>query len=102
MPKVSEYYPDNAAYFRAEDLTSALPVKVATVEVDDSFPEQGPDIVLGFESVDRKLRLNKTNAQTLSAKFGDEADAWIGKEFTLVRVSATFQGKTVPAIRVSI
>lgn len=57
-------------------------------------------IVVAFDSIDEVLVLNKTNAATLAATFGDDTDKWIGKKIQLAKVVRLYQQKPVPAIQV--
>lgn len=55
-------------------------------------------MVIGFESVDKTLIVNKTNRMVMIEAFGDETDNWIG---TTVRIEITkrmYQGKPLPGI----
>jgi hypothetical protein len=79
-------------------------VTIADVEVVNLG--QGKDAkdkaVLRMDEVDQGLVLNKTNAEILRAKFGDETDAWVGKQILLAPDTTSFGGKTVACIRVKV
>jgi hypothetical protein len=100
MAKVSETYPQaGAEWYVAEDLkTGPLTVKVAGAETDNTLGE--PAIVLTFMDQQKTLRLNKTNARSLAARFGDDTDGWLGKEFMMAAVDVEYQGKIVKGIRI--
>ncbi len=49
---------------------------------------------------EKRLVLNKTNARTIAAMYGWEADAWKGKRITLYPTRCDAFGKTVDCIRV--
>lgn len=56
--------------------------------------------VVFFNEVGRGLVLNKVNSRTIAALYGIDTDAWIGKRITIYRSETSYQGKTVPCIRV--
>lgn len=56
--------------------------------------------VLYFEETGKKLVVNATNAETIAALHGREAEGWIGKRITLFPTRAKFGRETVDAIRV--
>jgi hypothetical protein len=57
-------------------------------------------IVVQFRKRDKKLVLNKTNAETIARMLGDDTDDWIGKEIQLYPAQVNFAGQMVPAVRV--
>ncbi len=75
-------------------------VKPGTV-MDRATGEVKRVYTLSFVEPEHKpLTLNKTNAEIITAWYGDETDDWIGKPLTLVRVRADVFGKTKLVIRV--
>jgi len=55
--------------------------------------------VLFFVGKDKGMVLNKTNANVISAAYGDDTDDWQDAEIVLFESMVDFQGKTVQAIR---
>ena len=55
---------------------------------------------LVFNEFERPMVINRTNIKRLIELHGSETDAWIGKQITLYPSEASFQGNTVPCIRV--
>lgn len=53
-------------------------------------------VILGFAGEEKKLVLNKTNADAISAAYGDHLDPWIGK--TIVLYESVWKDK--PCLRV--
>ena len=53
-----------------------------------------------YKDEESTLVLNKTNLLNLLDAFGDDTDKWKGKQVTLKVERTTFNGKTVPCIRV--
>lgn len=76
--------------------------KVVTENVagEGKPPENKP--VLYFEKKKQGIVLNKTNADVIAKAFGDETDDWTGRQIMLYSTETTFQGKTMPCIRVRI
>ena len=64
---------------------------------DDKGGEQ-EKIVVQFRKRDKKLVLNKTNAETIARMLGDDTDDWIGKEIQLYPAQVNFAGQMVPEI----
>ena len=57
-------------------------------------------LVVCFEQIPEALALNRTNALILANAFGDDTNAWIGKQITLVPTKRMFQGQLLDAIEV--
>jgi len=100
--KLTELFPSNL--LKAQDVTDAggeMPLKIANVEIKefdgDNGKERKPILIFSDE---RRMVLNKTNANIIAEMFGDDTDAWINREITLHVQSVEFQGKIVPSIRV--
>lgn len=101
--KLNEMFPSNL--LKAADVTEAggeLVLTIHNIEIrefdsDDGGKERKPVI---FFADDKRMVLNKTNANALAAMFGDDTDLWLNKEITLHVQEVPFGGKTVPAIRV--
>jgi hypothetical protein len=56
--------------------------------------------VLRFRETDLRLVVNRTNAATLVALFGDDLDRWAGERISLVRVEVEYDNQPVEGIRV--
>jgi hypothetical protein len=74
------------------------PLTIESVNTRDIKGRQ--KIVAAFKEIPDVLVLNKTNALILAEAFGDDTDAWVGKQITLVPTKRTFQGTLVDAIEV--
>jgi len=86
-------------FLKAADLQN----RQVTVIMDRvELQKVGDDIkpVLYFQGKDKGLALNKTNANTIAAAYGEETDDWIGSEVILFPTMVDYQGRQVPAIRV--
>lgn len=104
--KLRDLYPSR--FLKADDIEEeggevrALIKCVKIEELQD--PERGKEDkpILYFLRIEKGLVMNKTNAETIGDAFGDETDAWVGKEVLLVTERVTAFGKTAPAIRIRI
>jgi hypothetical protein len=71
---------------------------MADVKIEQIGEDNKP--VLYFNDKQKGMVLNKTNAATIANLYGDDTDEWRGEQITLFSAMVSFQGKTVPAIRV--
>ena len=101
--RISEAYPSK--YFKAADLGG----KERTVKISGCFNEelgQGSDKktrpVLYFEGHKKGLVINKTNSIAISEIYGDETEAWIGRDIVIFSRPVEFQGRTVQGLRVRV
>jgi len=56
--------------------------------------------VLYFQGAGKGLMLNKTNAEAIAIVYGDETDAWAGKQVVVYPDVTQYQGRRVDCIRV--
>ncbi len=106
MPKVSEIY--TGAYLNAAELVPLGQRRRAVVHgatVEEIGQEKGTKVVLALVSAKglpwpKEVVLNKGNALQMAAAFGDDTDAWIGKQIELWAENVMFQGRMVPGIKV--
>lgn len=95
--KLNEVFPSN--YLKSEDLQDRdVPVVIASAEVEMLGNER--KLVLAFQGKKKTMICNKTNAGRIAFLYGDDTDAWIGKEIVLTSEFVEFQGKTVKGLRV--
>ena len=100
--KLTEMFPSNL--LKAQDVTDAggeMPLKIFTVEIKefdgDNGKEKKPIVVFTNE---KRMVLNKTNANRLAEMFGEDTDGWLNKDIVLHVENTDFQGKSVPSVRV--
>ena len=97
--RTSEAFPSN--YLAASDLRDQeATVSIKDVAIEEVGRDKDRKPVLYFKGKEKGLILNRTNANTIEAVFGDEMDDWIGAEIILYPTMAEFGGKQVAAIRV--
>lgn len=95
--KLSEAFPSN--FLKSEDLQDHdVPVVIASAELELVGKER--KLILTFQGKKKSMICNKTNSGRISFLYGDETDAWIGKEIILTSEFVEFQGKTVKGLRV--
>lgn len=95
--RISSAFPSE--FLKAADLQGRQ-VKVVMSHVEMKDIGGDPKPVLHFQGKDKGMVLNKTNANNITAAYGDDTEAWAGREIVLFEAMVDFQGKTVPAIRV--
>lgn len=100
--KMSEAFPSK--YLKAADLQNrAMTLKMARVDVEDpSGKGEEAKPILYFQGKEKGLVLNKTNAGSITAGYGDESDDWIGKDIEIYPDTTMYQGQMVACIRVRI
>jgi hypothetical protein len=97
--KISEQFPSK--YLKASDLAGKEPqLKIGSVCQEEVGQEREKKMVVYFEGKQRGMVLNRTNAERLSHKFGDDTDGWAGQSVQLYSEVVHFQGKTVDGLRV--
>lgn len=97
MANINDAFPSK--YLKAADLDG----KPALYKMDRAaFETIGNDrrLILYFESQEKGMVLNKTNASNIAKLYGDDTDEWSGQEIVLFEAMVDFKGETVPAIRV--
>lgn len=96
--KVSEAFPSKN--LKAEDLHGRqVSVTIESYERQE-FREDGLKPVLSFVGKDKGFVLNKSNATSIKAIYGDEMDGWIGKKIILFPTTTNYRGEMVQCIRV--
>lgn len=96
---INEAFP--STYLKAADLQGrTIVVKIDRVETEDLNGER--KLAMYFVGKDKPMILNKTNANTIAAAYGQDTDDWRDAEVVLFMAMVDFQGKTVEALRVKI
>lgn len=93
--RISDQFPSD--YLRAVDVEGEITLVMTEVKMEQLGEDSKP--VLYFEGKDKGLVMNKTNASTISALYGDDTEDWRGEAITLFSAMVSFQGRNVPAIR---
>ena len=98
--KVSDVY--GGDYLKCEHLQGQdVSVQISGSTVEEVGDEKKRQIVLQFTGHERRLGLNKTNAETIASMYGDDTTAWTGHAITLwPDASVMFGGKAVGGVRV--
>jgi hypothetical protein len=95
MAKIGEVYGGNN--FRATDIPKDVTrLQIASAGLDRRFGK----VTLGIVGEDRMLVVNKTNAEFIAMKLGDETDAWPGCWIDIRQEQVQFRGTLVPGIKV--
>lgn len=100
MAKVSELY-RGGNYLNAADVTEETRLKIVAADIED-LGDDGEKLALRFQSFEKVLIVNKTNAETLVKAFGDDTDGWIGKDIILYTTPTTMNRRRVMGLRVRV
>ena len=101
--KINQAFPSK--YIKAADLKGKeYTLTVASVKIEDVGAEGSPEEkpVLYFAGRAKGVVLNRTNAGTISHRYGDDTDDWINKEVIIYPDTVMFQGKLVDCIRMRV
>lgn len=85
------------------DVAILIVAEYDEADVEDEESETGTrhSAYLTFkETGDKRVWLNKGQAEALVEQLGDDADKWIGQKVPVERHVATFKGKKFPKVRV--
>ena len=104
---IHDLYKANSNFLKVEDLQGNRVVvqiesyAVETIKGKEGEPDK-PQVVLMFVGKEKRLGLNKTNAERIATLANSpDPDTWIGAKIKLIPATTQFQGKNVPCIRVS-
>lgn len=101
---INDIYKSSSSFLKAADIKGYRPVvEIEDFEIGEVGAEKKPQVILKFKDKEKKLGLNKTNAERLWVLSGSKNPAdWVGGKVRLfVDPSVEFQGKKVEAIRIS-
>jgi hypothetical protein len=89
-------------YLKAADLGDRRITAGMDYVVLEDIGEPDPKPILYFKNCPKGMVLNKTNAKTIMAAYGEETDHWRGKSIVIFAAMVDFKGDTVEALRVKI
>jgi len=98
MPSINDVYGGKKG-LKAEDLRG----RSHLLTIDESRLmkfNDGSKIVLHFKGKEKELVCNKTNAQMIASKYGDDYEEWAGAEVELYPDKTQFNGELVDCIRI--
>ncbi len=82
-----------------KDVTVVI-AKVAAGELTAPGGRKTKKPVVHFNGKEKGLALNKTNAKTIAAMYGNDTTEWVGKAIAMYATTTTFGNETVECIRV--
>lgn len=100
LPSINDIYGGKKGLKAADLRGRAHLLKIAETELVKF--NDGAKIVLHFHGKEKGLVLNKTNAEMISAKFGEDWTNWDGCEIEVYPDKTQFNGELVDCIRVRI
>ena len=99
---ISQAFP-SSKYLSAADLKGQTVTVMIAHVMSESIEERGgesrPKPVVSFNGAKKSLVLNKTNANSIVKLYGDDTDAWVGKQVELFPAVADYMGESVDCIR---
>ena len=97
--KISTAFPSK--YLKAADLDGkTYRMTIRGVQMEDMGGEGGDEKpILYFTRGQKGVVLNRTNADALSIVFGEETNAWVGKQIDLYPERVAFKGQMTWGIR---
>lgn len=103
--KLKEYLKKKSNLLNAAKLIE-LGLKNRKLTIDGISWEQFKDgkekLLLSFVGVTEKMVIGMENATTLKDTFGDNEEAWKGKEIVLMTIKDQFQGQTYDKIVIAV
>lgn len=94
MAKLSELYPSNSEFLSAKDLgDQEILVTLDGLTVETLQDKQ--KLVGTFKEISRKVVINKTNANVIADKYGEDFETWADKSVQVILYSAptSYEGK---------
>jgi len=103
-PRKPAHWSDFDRAIKAEHLKGqAFTLTIARVEIEVTHPRPGVEAtspVLYFRETSKGLIVSPTNADALTALFGDDVTACIGQRVTLKAISLKVAGRDTQPIRI--
>lgn len=98
MVKMSEAFPSK--YLRAADLRGQEAHVTIRGCAMENLGDNESKPVLYFNESQKGLVVNKTNSNTMVRLYGDDTDAWTGKQLILFAMPVEMKGEMVEGLRV--
>ncbi len=96
---LSDLFPSK--YLKADDLGGQDRLATITaVEMEEIGPKKDQKVCLSFAGTEKRLVLNKTNAEVIGKLHGQRVVDWVGKSIVLYPTEVEYQGRTQLGIRV--
>jgi hypothetical protein len=94
--KASEFETSN--YLNAKSAGQYNGETLTIYEVKSEIVRENKKLVIGFESVEKLLIVNKTNRNALADAFGDETNDWLGRKVICHLTRVMYDGNLTPSI----
>ena len=89
----------DSKFLKADDLQGREHKLIVNRLEAIEFKDKTVKPAMYFRNREKGIILNKTNTMKLAGQYGDDMDAWVGKEVIIYPDTVDFQGKPTPAIR---
>jgi hypothetical protein len=106
MARISDVYSGDFATAAELVGKGRVVAQITKAEVESIGQDQAQKVVLSLASRagvpwPRRVVLNKTNGLILASAYGDETDAWIGRQIEVWAEPVSYQGRIVQGIRLA-
>ena len=95
---LTELYPSR--WLKAVDVIKPILATIQNVAVEEVGDDEHKPVISFVGTTVKPMVMNRTNALTISALYGEDTNAWAGKPIVLFSTKVPFQGKLTDAIRV--
>lgn len=95
--KMSDAFPSK--WLKVENLNNQPMLSTIGTCAMETYQDGSSAPAITLQGSEKMFGLNKTNANTLVTLFGDDSDAWAGKQIEFYPATTNFQSKIVPCIR---
>ena len=104
---IKDLYESRSSYLKTDDLNGnkvVVQITVVSIETvtDKETGKERQQVVLSFAGKEKRLGLNKTNAEQIAQLTGTgDIEKWVGWKIKLKPATTQFAGRTVNCIRIS-
>ncbi len=99
MVSVEMVYGSELGYFNTSDIVKPAKYTIMGYYIM-TFGDDKRKVVLVLKDEKKRFVLNKTNAFKIASKYGQDANAWTGKEIVIEPATITFNGKEIKMLSV--
>ncbi len=100
MVSVEMVYGSELGYFNTSDIVKPAKYTIMGYYIMTFGNDSKRKVVLILKDEKKRFVLNKTNAFKIASKYGQDANAWTGKEIVIEPASIMFNGKEIKTLSV--
>lgn len=96
--RMSQAFPSK--YLKSDEVgNQRFTLTIRDVQMEDIGDNDNKPVVY-FQEMQKGMVMNKTNAEMIIHLYGDETNAWIGRQVELFTAMTSFQGRSMLGLRV--